>query len=278
VPLDEISFVFHNSDEPGPCISKPPLADISSVNVAHYCNSADLENGLHICGVPTPIAIGFGEKAALYLGARNAWASNNPEAKAMFLEFTGQGLSALKQAMDDKAGMMAALGARLVEPRNKDAEALETVQLRAAAETSTLARVGLLTSEGLSEVLQWAAWWDGTKEKRSDYLEEAYLTLNQDYVSARLTPEELTGLMSAWQQGAISDKTLFFNYMRGEVYEPGTTIEEEQARIESHPAVPPLAVYSAENEAALAGLPPPKKPGEPAAGGPPPKKKPPAKK
>lgn len=234
--LTFIPFVFHGSETTGCCIDKAPLGDISAVNVSHYQSSADLENGRHICGIPTPWAAAFSSEEKLYLGTKYAWTTDNPGASCGWLEFTGTGLGALEKALEEKQGQMASLGARLIEPRaGNDAEAYDTVQLRASAETSTLARITMLTSEGLSQALQIAAWWIGTEAE----LDKAITyQLNTDFASSGIRPEMLTALTSAYQQSIISRETLFFQLKRGELYQEGRTLEEEKAAIESDPPMP----------------------------------------
>lgn len=244
-PLLAIPFVFHNADKPGPDIGRVPLSDLAHVNVAHFRTSADLENGRHICGLPTPYAFGLdanteeGSKPKeLYLGSNYAWTSNNANAKAGFIEFTGQGLSALEKGLEEKEKQMAALGARLIEPPKKDAEAYETVQLRAGAEASTLARIGMLTTESLTWVLAWVQWWQGTQGNVQEAADGLVFTLNKDFVSTAITPEMLTAIVSARQANLISAETMFFNLQRGEFFPDGRTWEDEQGSIEENPPMP----------------------------------------
>jgi hypothetical protein len=80
-------------------IDEPPLIDLVDANLALYGINADYRHGLHFTGLPTPVVSGYqpqkdGEK--FYIGSTSAWVFPDPQAKAVFLEFTGQGLDALK--------------------------------------------------------------------------------------------------------------------------------------------------------------------------------------
>lgn len=262
--LREIPFVFHNSDEPGACVSAPPLNDIATVNIHLFHASAELANARHACATPTPIAIGFkAGNQKLYVGSTHAWCSDEVGATAMYLEPQGNGLESLSEAQKECLQMMASLGARLIEPPSKDAEAFETVQLKASAETSTLARINILTSEGLSEVLQWVSWWDNPGvENREEFRDKEFVALNADYVSARLTFQELAALVAARQQDQISWETYFFNLQRGEMYPEGTKPEEELKLIKATPAMPPVSGLD-ENGNPIHGAPPPPPPDPP---------------
>ena len=57
-------------------------------------------------------------------------------------------------------------------------------------------------------------------------------TLNQDFETATMTPQELTALVAAWQAGAVSSETLHNLMRRGEVLEPSRSNEEETKAIE----------------------------------------------
>lgn len=240
-PLTAIPFVFHNADEPGPQIGKVPLADLAHVNISHYRTSADNENGLHLCGIPTPYFFGTGadENEELTLGSNAAWTSTDSTAKAGFVEFTGQGLSAIRESLTAKQAEMAALGARMIEPRKADAESYDTVALRASSAASMLSRIGLLTTEGLAAALGWAEYWINQAATPQDAAEGIGFALNADFVSAAMTSEMLTALIAARQANLISTETFFFNLQRGELFVDGWTADDEAGSIEASPVMPP---------------------------------------
>ncbi len=240
VPLDFIPFIFHNADKPGEKIGRSPMEDIANINLSHFRTSADLENARHVCGVPTPWAKCFGSEAnpnpELALGASFAWVTDNPDADCGFLEFNGQGVSCLEKAAEEKQTQMAAVGARLIEPKGGDAKAYDTVALEASAETSTLARIGGQISETLSRACQIADWWLGTATVLDPKIK---YSLNTDFTSASITPEMLTAMVATLQAGHISKETFFHQMERGELYKPGWTFEDEQDSIDANPALPP---------------------------------------
>lgn len=234
-PLSFIPCCFHVSEGDGKAIPRPPLLDLAHVNISHFRSSADLESGRFYCGQPTPYAIGFDTKDTLVLGATHAWTTDRTDAKVGYLEFTGGGLSSLEKALEHKEGQMAALGARLIELRTGKAEAFDTVQLRASAETSALAQLGNQCTESLSAVLQCAAWWTGKGERPADNQESHWIVLNKDFTSARLAPDELNALGQAFQAGNLSFDAYFFNLQRGECFPDEWTMEQEKAAMETTP-------------------------------------------
>ncbi len=243
VSIKAIPFVFHGAEDNDPCINPPPLGDIAHVNVSHFNTSVDLEHGRHLTGLPTPIACGFKlpKGGTLAIGSNEAWVSDNAQATAKYMEFTGQGLKSLTDAITEKQNQMAALGARLIEAQKKDAEAFDTVALRASSETSTMARIGQLGSESLSRVLAWCVWWTGAQADVSTAATGVVFALNQDFVSAAMPSDMLTALISAWQQQGISFETLFGALQKGEIIDDDCTMEEERQRIADNPPMPPPA-------------------------------------
>lgn len=256
--LAAIPFVFHNSDGGDPDVTDVPLEDLAHVNVSHYQSSADLENGRHLTGNPTPCLFGLdtqtetgaakqgevGSDGTVQLGSDAVLLSDNADAKAMYMEFSGQGLACLENAMKQKEEQMAALGARLIEPPKKDAEATETVQLKYTAEASTLATIGISCTETLKQALAWVIYWtDASVETIADAADAIEFALNTDFVSAAITGEMLTAVCAARTANLISATAFFYQLQRGEFYPEGWTEEDESGAIETEPPMPaPIAI------------------------------------
>lgn len=229
VKLDFIPFIFINADDLTASIGKPPLLDLVEVNLSHYRTSADLEHGAHYTALPTAWVAGFNTDAELRIGSRTAWISNNPQATAGFLEFKGQGLGALSGLKADKERQMAVLGARLLEESKKAVEATGTHEIRLSGEHSALSTIAQSCSDGLQQILKWVSWWSGASEEQVAGVEFA---LNNDFLPARMSPQELMALMQAWQQGGISQDTFLHNLKRGEILPEDTSVEEEKDRLD----------------------------------------------
>jgi hypothetical protein len=217
--LKEIPFYFlGDADE------LPLLIDLVDLNVSHYMTSADLENGCHFVAIPQPWLAGvqLPDGVSLSVGGINAWVFPDPQAKAQYLEFSGQGLGALEKRLELKEKQMAALGAKMLSD-SVTAETATGASLRSTGEFSVLAqlsdRVGKVLSRACSFMHQWAG------------LPEVDIKLNTDYLPAKMTPQELQALVGAWQAGGISSMTLFNNLKQGEIINSDITFEEEQARI-----------------------------------------------
>jgi hypothetical protein len=233
--MDRIPFVIVTAEDEDKEDQKPPLEGLASINMSHYRTSADLEHGRHFTALPTPYVAGVSEQQTLHMGSSKVMVitgvSGN-EVKVGMLEFSGEGLSALSTAITEKQDQMAILGARLLEPQKKAAEAFETHKLRSAGEQSILASVAIGVSEGMNQALKWMTEWDST-------LGDMSIQLNTDFIRISMEPQMLTALVGALQGGKISFKTYFFNLQERGMYTDEHTEEDELALIKDDSAEMP---------------------------------------
>jgi hypothetical protein len=228
--LSMIPFVCMNARGVYMSPDKPPMYDLATLNLSHYRTTADLEHGAHFTGLPTAVVSGYtkeSESDVFRIGSSTAWIFPDPSANAKYLEFTGQGLDTLRNIKKDKEDNLAILGARMLAPEKKQSEAADTVRMRHAGDGAILSAICNSVSQGLNKCLEIIGQWEGT--------EPATIHLNEDYLDQPLSAQDLQALVQAWQQGAISDETLFYNLKVGEVMDEYTTFEEEQSRIANQP-------------------------------------------
>ena len=202
-------------------VEKSPLIDLANVNISHYRTSADLEQGNYLTSQPTPYITGMRADSVgdFPIGSGAMWLL--PEgAQAGMLEYKGAGLSFLENSLSRKQGMMAQLGARLLEDQKRAVEAADTVRLRSSGESSVLANLANSCSMGLNQVLQWVVDWEGSDPMAVE------VALNTDFMDTRMEPGEMRELVAAWQSGAIPTDDLIYNLQRGEILRPDFTIEE----------------------------------------------------
>jgi hypothetical protein len=227
-PLPLIPFIFYGPRQGSPSIGKLPLADIIALNLDHYRLDADYKHGLHFTALPTAWVAGFDTKNTLSIGSRTAWVSENKDARAGFLEFTGQGLTTFERAMDRDERLMAVLGTRMLESQKRAYESAESIELRQTAENSALGAIAISVSQSLTAMMRWVYWWHSTEATPDAIAADAVLVeLNQDFNPRALLGKELVAVVQAWQAGAISRETMMDVLRRGEVLPPGRSNEEE---------------------------------------------------
>jgi hypothetical protein len=234
--LKRIPLWILGTDDLSPDCDAPPLIDVVDMNLSHYRTSADYEHGCHFTGCPTPVVSGYtpengpnGEPPdKLYIGSGTAWVFPNADAKATFLEFTGQGLSALEKNLERKEAQLAILGARMLEVQKRAAEAAETAGIHRAGENSVLSSTAQTLSLGLKNALiQFCAWAGAAGDVVFD--------LNRDFFPVAMDPETLLALTNALQSGSISFETYFAQLQAGEVVAATRTADEEKAAIAANP-------------------------------------------
>lgn len=230
-PLDFIPFVFIGSTGVSPEVSRPPLEDLADVNLSHYRGYADLKHGLHYTALATPVVIGNRadkDGGPLAIGSGVAW-QLELHGDAKMLEFTGAGLEAIREDLQDMKHMMATLGARILEEQPSHVETAMAVGLRHAGEHATLRTIANAVELGLTFVLQWMAWWMGTEKTPADT--GVLVELNKDFFATRMTSQDLQALVQGLQAEVISWPTFYEAIVRGELARPGVTAEEERAAI-----------------------------------------------
>ena len=230
--INKIPFEFFGVRDNTPCVDKPPLLDLVDVNLSHYRTTADYEHGLHFTGLPTPVVTGYysdDKSASLRIGSGTAWLLPDPQSKAFYLEFTGQGLGELREALRSKEAMMATLGARILAPEKRAAEAAQTANIHRSSENSVLASIAQSISVGLTHVMEWLRDW-------SNITGDVKVELNRDFIPNSMTAQDVDSLVKSWQSGAISHETLFENLVAGDIIAQEVSFDDEMERIATRPA------------------------------------------
>lgn len=232
--LNYIPFIFIGPDDVCYDIEEPPLLDLVNVNMAHYRVTADYEHGCHFTGLPTAVITGYtpGKNEAgvvtekFYIGSATAWTFPDPQAKAEYLEFTGQGLGALERNLDRKESQMAILGARMIAAEKKQAETATTSAIHRTGENSVLSSIAISVSLAMTRALNIFAEWKGVAS-------ECVFQLNREFMPVTVDPVMFQGWLKALQAGAISYDTFFDWIQRGDMIDAELTPEDEQTEIEA---------------------------------------------
>lgn len=231
-----IPFFFTPTTKP----YKPMMKDICDLNIAWWKLSCDLRNALHYIGVPTPVCLGYVPeteydengneipKVKLRLGGNKILYFPQGTTSVHYLELSGSALSNLTNEMTNDEERMAILGARIISQERKGVEAAETARIHRAGENSVIATFANEFSEALTNAMRcYLEWCIG-----SPISDDIKFQLNTDYDVSKMTPSELTALVSLWQSGGISKRILFKNLQEGEIIENTLSFEEVEDEIE----------------------------------------------
>lgn len=239
--LQYIPFAIVGVDGLDSAPDEPPLIDLVDLNLSHYRTNADYEHGCHFTGLPTAVVSGYQKddpSEKLYIGSQSAWVFPDPNAKAEYLEFTGQGLGALKDMLDRKEQQMAVLGARMLAAEKKQAETATTAAIHRTGENSILSSIAIAISESMKWALGVFSQWSAQPGK-------VVFEINRDFLPAMMDAATLTALMSAWQAGGISEPELFDLLQRADLIDSTKSIEDHQAEIDAAPPPAPEPVKPA---------------------------------
>lgn len=223
-PLKEIPFKFVGSENNDPTPDSPPMYDLSSLNIAHYRNSADYEESCFIVGQPTPYFTGLTEnwvkdilKGSIPLGARAAVPLPVGSIAGLL---QAQANTLPKEAMDQKEKQMVALGAKLVEPGTVPRTATETV-IDESYETSILSASGDNVSSAFDFALRQCAKFTG-----DEFTDKHKFELNTEFDLIKMSANERDALIKEWQAKAIS-----FGELRKNLRRAGIATDDDETAI-----------------------------------------------
>lgn len=229
-PLTEIPFVLlSTSDKLTP---EPALLQHSvDLNLQHYRVQGLLTSVLYFLSAPIPVVAGLvpakdkdGKDIPINLSVAPGAAWIFPEAttKAEYLEFSGAGASVITDELKNIKDELSTIGHSILAPQKPAPEAAETQMLRRAAENATLAGFTRQVSRKLEKALKhFARWADPAAADALTY------SLNTDFLPQRMSPQEMTALMGAFQAGLITHSTFLYALRDGEIVSPTLDVEAE---------------------------------------------------
>lgn len=223
--LDQIPFTFIGSKNNEPTIDPPPLLDMANINIAHYCNSADYEEMIYVVGQPMLVLSGLTKEwfeevlgGKVPFGSRSGLAlPKDATAELIQIEIN----VAAKEGMEQKERQMVALGAKLVEQKTVQRTATESSS-DTASEESVLSAIAKNVSSAFKWALEWCAVFLNASEEGIEF------QLNSDFELARLSNEEIQGVILCWQDEGIS-----WSEMRAILRKAGrATLPDDEAKAE----------------------------------------------
>lgn len=159
------------------------------------------------------------------LGVDYALQFADPQGKAAYAEFTGQGIGAIRLALRDLQEEMVVQGARILAPDKLAPETATAEKIRRGESNSVLSRFAHLHSAQLRgpvlDVLEYLA-------RPADGFE---IALNTDFFDEQLTGKEVLEYVSAHMRGGIPGEDLFHILKRGEVLRPELTYQDYKRAI-----------------------------------------------
>lgn len=200
--LDRIPFVMAGTYNNNPDVDDAPLYDIAELNIGHFRNSADYEEGVYIHGQPMT-HLDTGEMSATQFMDTNPNGVESGSRRGVVTQGGGtltlvqaQANSAAFEAMTHKEQQMVAIGARLIEP-NGQAETAEAARIKHAGDNSVLTNVVQNASEAIRMAIEWCGWF-------MNVTGEVVFNINEDFYDKETSPQLIMAKIQLLDRGIIA--------------------------------------------------------------------------
>lgn len=229
-PLGFLPMVFVGSNDLTPDPDDVPLYGLAKLSVRIYQLDADLRQTLHYTSEPTPMVSGYDDPQEAIkngqvpqgIGGTNIWVLPK-DGRGEFLEFTGAGAEAQHTEIKTAYDRAVMFGAQMLAEKGGANESGEAKRVRLDSQHSTLKGIAMTSASGLEKALRNVAIWIGANP------DAVKVTPNLDFFDHTLGAQEITAIVKAWQDTAISWRTAFDRLKAGGVVPEDRTAEEELA-------------------------------------------------
>lgn len=208
-PWQVIPFAFVGATNNDATPDQAPLYDLADLNIAHFRNSADHEESLFYAGQAQVYVTGVDEQwaaqmkeAGVYVGSR-AILALPANGGAGLLQ--AKAVDALSAELDRKVSLMAALGARLVQPGSVAKTATE-----AGGEERTAHSVLSLVADNVSDAYRACLRWAGQFMRETGNTD---FTLPTEYGGIQFDAQQMAQALAAVQSGKLPESD-FWGYLR----------------------------------------------------------------
>ena len=232
--LKVIPWVTFYTGRTGFMTAKPPLLELSHLNVKHWQSQSDQDNILHVIRVPILVRLGVqatfdnqGKPVPPEFKVGTGALTDLPATGNMkYVEHTGKAVDAGRTALQDLIAEMRMAGAKLLTPDKSATKTATQAEEEAAQDLSPLSRMANHFADCLAQLLQFMADYRGLGEGGTVEMRGSF---DVDYM-----PEvSLPTLVAMANAGMISKETLFTEMQRRGVISDEYDWLDELARIES---------------------------------------------
>lgn len=251
-PLDFIPFKLVTTKKKDRWPSKALIDDVVNVNCNHYIVSGELASAIFHCSGPQKVVINPApqvdkdgnplERNVYPSGSEHIWElhdSDDKKADVRFLEFTGSGVSEIRQQLTELKSQMSALGSRILQDEKAAPEAAEALAIRQTAQNATIVTVTASIAKQLEEVLRWLAYWMGAASKNDP---ETRFELNVDLVPSKLTPQEVAEIRNLRASGDYTQEQAFYALRDGGWHSDTLTWEAHKSKMDAEVIDRPLVL------------------------------------
>jgi len=218
--MDHIPFSVAYANRVNFMESRPPLMDIAELNLKAYQMQSDLDNMLHIAGVPMLAFFGFPQAAEEVTAGPGEAISFPSEGDARYIEPQGKAFDAQFKRLEQIASQINELGLSSVLGQKLSAETAESKRIDRSQGDSTM----MVIAQNMQDLI------DNCLAHHAHYLnitEVGSCLVNRDFLGTRLEPQEIQALLQLYTAGTITQETLLLQLSEGEVLGDDFDIEAE---------------------------------------------------
>lgn len=229
--IDEIPLVTFYADRAGPMLGKPPLEDLTDLNVAHWQSKADQDNIVTVARFPILGVSGAVEdpNSPIVIGPRKVLSAQDPATRYYYVEHSGAAISAGRQHTLDIEEQMAHYGAEYLTKR-PGSETATARALDSAESTSPLQDAAHRFNEALVQVLRVTAKWLKVDETKVGKLEVV-----TDYGPEEANQVDVGALTQARVNRDLSRKQFLKELKRRGILPDEFDLDENDRELEDEP-------------------------------------------
>lgn len=193
-----IPFVRINADGLDLCPSAMPMLPVAQIALNIYQESAGFHRAIYLKEDPLMMRTGISTQEAETMstvGGMSVWTSANPEAKAFYVEPTGDVLKLAKEVMDGDYARARDVIGKLIDDSKGGVESGDALRQRRASNSISLASIMRTVGLGMLAVLKQIAIVVGANP------DEIEFEPNLDFTADSMTPKDALDLVTAKNAG-----------------------------------------------------------------------------
>jgi hypothetical protein len=242
--LEEIPFVFVNSNDLSPSPDLPPLDGLARLCLTIYRGEADYRQNLFMQGQDTLVCIGRlgadSDEEDVRTGA-GARIDIRQGGDAKYIGVSSQGLPEQREALKNDYDRAVQKSGQLLDATSRAKESGDALRIRVAAQTATLPQIAKTGAAALEQVLKMLARWYGADE------DQVSVTPNLNFTEADLNGKTLVEMMQAKGLGAPLSEESVHEWMQKEGMTE-LTYEAELERLAQEEPLPGAGILSPVDE------------------------------
>lgn len=217
-------------------VIKSGINDIARLNLSHYNSYAILEHARFYTGLPVYYAETDGEGESEYVLAPNRVWEVQKGCRAGVIEFNGQGLKFLENALEQKEAQAAALGGRMIGVTSRSvSETDNQSQMKDRNEQAILLQNARALEEAATFILRTWAQFNLVPKDTADKIDVEY---NKDFLYSAIGSREFRAIQSMYQANVLPIEVLYDYMRKAEVVPEALTLDEFKTLLDTASSFP----------------------------------------